>query len=152
MITFTAEDAKDRIDEVFSAAVIAPVEITSIDGSILRITSVPPADRPLGERNQHDALEDMRHRIGCEILSRFPLSTVRDRSRNNLLRWRAQGVWSKYYEEWLRIIESDSDVSLISYMIGFDEDCYRLRQSMPYVGMLEQSLVRRIHAGHPSLP
>lgn len=146
MITFTADEAKNRIDEMFSAALIAPVEITSHDGFVFRILSVQQGNELPGERNQHDVLDGMRHRIGCEILSRFPLSTVRDRSRNNLLRWRAQGVWSESYDEWLRIIESGSDIFLVSVMIGFDEDCYRLRQSMPYVGMLEQSLVRRIHA------
>lgn len=35
-----------------------------------------------------DDLDRMKHRISCEVLSRFPVNTIRERSKDNLQRWR----------------------------------------------------------------
>jgi hypothetical protein len=93
-----------------------------------------------------DDLDNMKHRISCEVLSRFPVNTIRERSKENLQRWRSQGTWSKSYDEWLGVLESPDDLDLISIMVGTSERSKRLRQSMPYVGMLDQTLVMQIHA------
>lgn len=151
MITFTSKEAKNDIGKVFRAAQSTQVVITDRGTPVLSIAPFKPADYRSDGNNQHDSLDHMKHRISCEVLSRFPLSTIRDRSRENLKRWFDQGTWGQPYDEWMKIIDSNDDLALISRMVGLDEDSNRLRQSMPYVGMLEQSLVRNIHLENPSL-
>lgn len=54
-------------------------------------------------------------------------------------------MWVSAYEEWLRIARSDDDGMLFAAMLGRDDDAVRLRQSMPYVGLLPQAEVRKLH-------
>jgi hypothetical protein len=95
--------------------------------------------------NRHDLLDAIKHRLSCEVLERFPISKIREHSRANLERWKAHGNWGPTYDEWLGIIEANDDYILVYRMVGLDEESNRLRQSMPYVGMLDQSIVRQIH-------
>ncbi|WP_210399003.1 hypothetical protein [Steroidobacter denitrificans] len=63
----------------------------------------------------------------------------------NLYRWRKQGVWGPAYEEWQEIARCDDDGALFAAMLGHDEDANRLRQSMPFVDLLSQDEVKRLH-------
>lgn len=94
--------------------------------------------------NRHELLDAVKLRLSCEVLARFPISQIRAHARANLIRWRSQGSWSATYDEWLTIIESADDSLLITRMSSLDEDSVRLRQSIPYVGMLDQSTVQKI--------
>jgi hypothetical protein len=55
------------------------------------------------------------------------------------------GTWVSAYEEWQEILESGSDGTLFAAMSGRDEDSNRLRQSLPFVGLLSQERVREIY-------
>lgn len=145
MLTFTAKEAKNRLGEVLRAAESTTVEITNHGKPVVRILSVKQADKLMHGSVQHDALDTMKHRISCEVLARFSVPLIRQQARDNLDRWRKQGAWSKVYDEWLAIIDSNDDQRLISRMVGMDQESNRLRQSMPYVGLLDQALVRQIH-------
>ena len=63
----------------------------------------------------------------------------------NLHRWRRQGAWVSAYDEWRGIAERGDDGELFATMLGRDDDATRLRQSMPFVGLLSQEEVRRLH-------
>lgn len=145
MITFTAKEAKNRLGEVFRAAESDTVEITNHGKPVVRVLSIGRSMDIDRTHNSHDVLDSMKHRLSCEVLSRFSVNEIRDRAMENLDRWRSQGTWSKSYDEWLIILKSPDDRELISSMVGTDQRSNRLRQSMPYVGLLDQSIVRRIH-------
>lgn len=94
-------------------------------------------------------LNQVKHRISCEVLSRFPLPEIRIKAFDNLARWKSQGTWGQAYDDWLDILENGDDLMLTAAMIGSSERSEELRQSMPYVGMLDQALVAQIHADAP---
>lgn len=98
------------------------------------------------EANSHDRLDALKHRISCEVLRRFALNVIRERSRANLLRWQSLGSWGPTYKEWLGIIDSNDDQLLTKCMESLDENSNRLRQSIPYVGMLPPDVVQSIYA------
>lgn len=93
-----------------------------------------------------DRLHQMKWRMACEVISRFSVANIRTHSLGNLARWRAQGTWSLAYDEWLHILNTADDQQLHAVIVGTDEKSRQLRQSMPYVGMLDQNSVRRLHA------
>jgi hypothetical protein len=49
------------------------------------------------------------------------------------------------YDEWTAILERGSDGELFAAMLGRDDQSNRLRQSMPYVGLLSQEEVKSIY-------
>jgi prevent-host-death family protein len=145
MITFTSKDAKNKLGDVFRAAESEDVVITNHGKPIVRVISIKNVEKMKSKVNSHDLIDKMKHIISCEVLSRFSINTIRNRSIENLNRWKSQGTWSGAYDEWFQILESKNDQNLISSMIGMDQRSNRLRQSMPYVGLLDQHLVREIH-------
>ena len=98
---------------------------------------------PLPKRNRHLVLDDLKHAISMEVVSRFSVDEIRKKSRENLARWKRRGTWGAAYEEWSDLLRSD-DVDLIKTMIGRDDRSNRLRQSMPYVGLLSKSVVEAL--------
>ena len=145
MLTYTAKEAKNRLGEVLRAAESTPVQITNHGKPVVRILSIKHADKLMHGANQHDALDSMKHRISCEVLARFSIGVIRQQARDNLARWRANGAWGQAYDEWHAIIESNDDQRLVARMVGLDQESNRLRQSMPYVGLLDQTRVRQLH-------
>jgi hypothetical protein len=63
----------------------------------------------------------------------------------NLHRWKAQGAWVSAYGEWTAILERGSDDELFAAMLGRDDNSIRLRQSMPYVGLLPEEEVKKVY-------
>ncbi|HEY5568813.1 MAG TPA: hypothetical protein VIM81_16415, partial [Gammaproteobacteria bacterium] len=63
----------------------------------------------------------------------------------NLHRWKSRGVWVPDYDEWQRLAEREDEPALLAAMLGRDERAVRLRQSMPFVGLLSQEEVRKLH-------
>jgi hypothetical protein len=49
------------------------------------------------------------------------------------------------FDEWREIINSNDDGPLYAAMLGRDEESTRLRQSMPYVGLLPQTELRKLY-------
>ena len=145
MLTFTAREAKNKLGEVFRAAESETVEITNHGKPIVRIFSIKNAAASQRSTNSQDLLDQIKFKISCEILAQFSLDEIRQKSIENLSRWKAKGTWSLAYDDWLSILNSHDDRMLIACMVGSDERSNQLRQSMPYVGLLDQCAVKKIH-------
>lgn len=98
---------------------------------------------PPPKKNPHLILDDLKLAISMEVVSRFSPGEIRIKSRNNLSRWKKQGTWGPAYEEWSALLKSD-DAALIKTMISRDDRSNRLRQSMPYVGLLPKDVVEAL--------
>lgn len=143
MITITAKEAKNRLGEYMMESMRSPVAVTHHGKPFVYIVS----NRDFAKSSTgfpHAALDDLKHRLSCEVLASFPLKTIRQRSIANLLRWKSRGVSSAAYEEWLALMRDGSDQQVLAAMVGLDEDSNRLRQSFPYAGMLDKKSVARI--------
>lgn len=95
-----------------------------------------PEDFADSNASSHVKLDEHKRRIGELLVERHSLDEIRAKSIENLKRWRANGVWSAVYDEWMGILEHGSNVHLVSVMTSRDDDSNRLRQSMPCVGLL----------------
>ena len=98
-----------------------------------------------GTRNAQHALDVVKRSIAIEVVRRHSTGEIRERSLENLRRWKRRGVWPKAYEEWQRLLEKGDDGALLQAMLGTDERANRLRQSMPYAGMLPRDVVERLN-------
>jgi len=90
-------------------------------------------------------LDELKRSISMAIVNRFTPRQIRAQILANLHRWKSQGVWVTAYDEWRVITESEDDGRLYAAMVGQDQESVRLRQSMPYVGLLSQEEVRALH-------
>lgn len=113
------------------------------EGDRLEITA--SGIRPRQRRNAQELLDELKLSIALEVVRRYSPDEIRIHSRKNLRRWKASGVWSKAYDEWHHIIEGGDDGELLKAMVGRDERANRLRQSMPYAGMLPREVTRRLN-------
>lgn len=93
----------------------------------------------------HEQLDELRRSLSLAVVRRRTPREIRAQILANLTRWKRQGVSVSAYDEWRRIAESDDDGRLFAAMLGRDEEAVRLRQSMPYVGLLPSAEVRRLH-------
>ena len=132
----SAPQSGPSIDEEALMPAVAAPEI------VHATTTRPEASNALQEASELSQsggkphLDAMKHRLGCEVLARFPLDVIRKRSLENLARWKMIGTWGLAYDEWLEILESKDDVGLVTALTGLDENSTRLRQSMPCIGMV----------------
>ena len=101
----------------------------------------PPAPAGLS----HQALDELKRSIALAVVRQFTPREIRAQILANLHRWRRQGSWVSAYDEWRDIAERDDDGELFAAMLGRDDNAVRLRQSMPFVGLLPQAEVRRLH-------
>ena len=90
-------------------------------------------------------LDRLKHALALETVRRFSTRQIRAKILANLHRWKASGAWVSAYDEWTAIAESGDDGALYAAMIGQDEESNRLRQSMPFVGLLPRDEVRRLN-------
>lgn len=103
--------------------------------------------RPPGRSNlSHEALDELRRSIALAVVREFTPQQIRAQILANLHRWRNQGAWVPAYDEWQRLAMQGDDGALFAAMLGRDETPVRLRQSMPYVGLLPREEVRRLNA------
>lgn len=93
----------------------------------------------------HAALDELKRSIALEVVRRFDAPQIRAQILSNLHRWKARGTWVSAYDEWKQIAESREDGALFAAMLGRDEESNRLRQSMPFVGLLPREVVRRLN-------
>lgn len=93
----------------------------------------------------HQELDELRHAISLAVVRRRTPREIRAQILANLHRWERQGVWGPAYEEWRQIARSEDDGLLFAAMLGRDEGAVRLRQSMPYLGLLPEEEVRALH-------
>lgn len=91
------------------------------------------------------ALDELKRSIALAVVRDFTPSQIRAQILSNLHCWQKQGAWVSAYDEWRDIARRGDDGELFAAMLGRDEAATRLRQSMPFVGLLPQSVVRRLH-------
>jgi antitoxin component of MazEF toxin-antitoxin module len=101
---------------------------------------------PVARRGlSHEALDELKRSIALAVVRQFTLREIRAQILANLHRWRRQGAWVSAYDEWQDIAARGDDGELFAAMLGRDDNAVRLRQSMPFVGLLSQADVRRLH-------
>ena len=100
---------------------------------------------PRSSLNAQEALDRLKRAIAVEVVRRHSPEEIRRHSMANLARWKSQGAWSKAYDEWREILASDDDGELFKAMLGVDDRANRLRQSMPYAGLLPREVVERLN-------
>jgi antitoxin component of MazEF toxin-antitoxin module len=93
----------------------------------------------------HQELDELRRALSLAVVRRCTPREIRAQILANLHRWEAQGVWVSAYDDWRRIAQGDDDGVLFAAMLGRGDDAIRLRQSMPYVGLLPQAEVRKLY-------
>jgi antitoxin component of MazEF toxin-antitoxin module len=91
------------------------------------------------------ALDELKRSIALAVVRDFTAAQIRAQILANLHRWRKQGAWVSAYDEWRDIARRGDDGELFAAMLGHDDTAKRLRESMPFVGLLPQSEVRRLH-------
>lgn len=93
----------------------------------------------------HRELDDLRLSLSLAVVRRHTAREIRAKIAANLHRWRQQGSWVTAYDEWNQIARSEDDGALFAAMLGRHEDAVRLRQSMPYVGLLSQQEIQKLY-------
>jgi antitoxin component of MazEF toxin-antitoxin module len=93
----------------------------------------------------HAALDELKRSIALAVVRQFTPREVRAQILANLHRWKRQGAWVAAYDEWRDIATRGDDGELFAAMLGRDDNATRLRQSMPFVGLLSRTEVRRLH-------
>jgi len=114
------------------------------EGDTLELTerSIRPA-APKG--SSHQILDELKRYLSLAVIRRCTPQEIRAQSLANLFRWKSKGTWVSAYDEWTEILERGSDGALFAAMLGRDDQSNRLRQSMPYVGLLAQEEVEKIY-------
>lgn len=97
------------------------------------------------KRNCHQDLDVLKHKLSCEVLAHFSVTEIRRKSLENIERWRSKGTFDQAYSDWVDILLDPDDLRLISAMVATDERSNQLRQSLPYVGLLDQELVKEFN-------
>jgi antitoxin component of MazEF toxin-antitoxin module len=114
------------------------------EGDELRLTA--RGIHPVARRGlSHAALDELKRSIALAVVRQFTPREIRAQILANLHRWRRQGAWVSAYDEWQDIVARGDDGELFATMLGRDDNAVRLRQSMPFVGLLSQADVRRLH-------
>ena len=96
-------------------------------------------------QSSHEVLDELKRLLSHAVVRRCTAQEIRAQSLANLYRWKKQGTWVPAYDEWTEILETGSDGELFAAMLGRDDHSNRLRQSMPYVGLLSPEEVKRIY-------
>jgi antitoxin component of MazEF toxin-antitoxin module len=95
--------------------------------------------------SSQERMDERKRQLAVAVVREYSPRQIRAQSLANLHRWKSQGTWIPAYEEWQQILETGSDGALFAAMLGRDEDSNRLRQSMPFVGLLSQQQVKAIY-------
>jgi hypothetical protein len=94
--------------------------------------------------NEHDILDEIKRRRAVAILAIASMETIRGVGLANISRWISQGVYCSAFSEWETLLTHGSDVEIEKIMTSTSEKANRLRQSPPYVGILDQEKSREI--------
>lgn len=96
--------------------------------------------KPAGKPNK----EKFRLAVATLILETFPVEVIRQRSIDNMIRWKSQGTWSFAYDEWMTLLTDRTDAEVIEAMTAETDKASRLRSVHPYTGLLEQTVVQQL--------
>jgi hypothetical protein len=114
------------------------------EGDELEVTDKGVRPRRKGGLAPHE-LDGLKRSIALAVVRDFTPVQIRAQILANLHRWQKQGAWVSAYDEWQNIARHGDDGELFAAMLGHDDTAKRLRESMPFVGLLPQSEVRRLH-------
>lgn len=89
-------------------------------------------------RNTHLLQDDLKLWLSQATLRLADLDTIRAKSLSNLQRWKGQGTWGPVYDQWCEIMTNGTDDFIIQIMTGEGDEPNRLRQSAPYVGIVDE--------------
>lgn len=114
------------------------------EGDSLELTEngIHPPDKA---QHPHQKLDELKRALAFAVVRRFTPREIRAQSLANLHRWKNQGAWVSAYDEWQELMARGDDGALFAAMLGEDENANRLRQSMPFVGLLSQTEVKKLH-------
>jgi hypothetical protein len=93
----------------------------------------------------HQQLDELRLWLSLAVIRKHGAREIRAKILANLYRWKRQDTWGSAYDEWDQIARSEDDGALFAAMVGRDENAVRLRQSMPYVGLLSEQEVTQLY-------
>jgi transcriptional regulator with XRE-family HTH domain len=98
------------------------------------------------KRNLHLLIDDRKLWMSQAVLEVADLPTIRAVSLSNIQRWKAQGVWGRVYDQWQEIMAHAGDDEIIHIMTGDGDEPNRLRQSMPYTGIIDEETRQKVLA------
>jgi antitoxin component of MazEF toxin-antitoxin module len=101
--------------------------------------------RPSKSQASHAVLDELKRSLSLAVIRRRTPQEIRAQSLANLHRWNGQGTWVSAYDEWKEILQKGDDGALFAAMLGRDDNSIRLRQSMPYVGLLSEEEVKKLY-------
>src|SRR3569833_361115 len=114
------------------------------EGDYLELTAT--GIRPVASgRTAHEALDELKRSISLAVVRDFTPPQIRAQILANLNRRKAQGTCVSAYDEWQAIASTHDNGELFAAMLWRDEWSTRLRQSMPYVGLLPQAEIRKLY-------
>ena len=90
-------------------------------------------------------LDEHKRSLSLAVVRDFSAQQIRAQILANLHRWKDQGMWISAYDEWRDLAGLSDDGALYAVMLGRDDRAVRLRQSMPFVGLLPRSELRRLN-------
>jgi antitoxin component of MazEF toxin-antitoxin module len=93
----------------------------------------------------HGELDELKRAIALAVVARFTPRQIRAQILANLHRWKSQDAWVSAYDEWQALAAKKDDGALFAAMLGQDEHAARLRQSMPFVGLLSRQEIQRLY-------
>lgn len=93
----------------------------------------------------HEELDELRRSHAVAVVGRHTAREIRAQILANLRRWKQSGVWGPAYDEWRDIASDDDDGRLFEAMLGRHPEAVRMRQSVPFVGLLPKDEVRRLN-------
>lgn len=93
----------------------------------------------------HQQLDEIKLSLSLAVVRKRTAREIRAKILANLHRWKLQDSWVCAFDEWREIARNDDDGVLFAAMLGRDENAVRLRQSMPYVGLLSEKEVRNVY-------
>lgn len=122
-----------------------------------RLVTIDGIAIAMGERadqtNRQTLLDEKKLASAKRVLQLCTFDQIRLKSLANIERWKSQGTWVSAFDEWRLLMVQGTDQDIAAVMTGDDERCNRLRQSAPYVGLVDpvelgssESRVSRRHA------
>ena len=106
-----------------------------------RLINVSGITIALGETssqpNQQTLLDAKKLASAVRVVQNCTVDQIRRKSLANIKRWNGKGTWVSAHDEWRLLMEQGSNQEVLAVMTGTDERSNRLRQSAPYVGLVE---------------
>ena len=93
----------------------------------------------------HDELDELKRSIALAVVRDFSPQQIRAQILANLHRWKNQGMWISAYDEWQTLAKGTEDGALFAVLLGRDDEAVRLRQSMPFVGLLQPETLKTLY-------